>query len=139
MRRTKAAIPIIVHAPVTAAWRYKLDRNAFLKGPEKVIPGDIDIRDFTGTDTITHKTYHLFESFYKELFENNYFPITIGSDHSVSIPATTACAKVHGQLHNIRLDRDLDMGIADRCIENCEKDNFDEAGLGFILSNHPEI
>ncbi|MGM5488694.1 MAG: arginase family protein [Nanobdellota archaeon] len=140
--------PIIIYAPVTAGWQYKgIQREPFLKGPVDIpteLPS-VDIRDFTQTDVITHQTYEHFEQFYIRLFGSGSFPITIGGDHAISIPATTACNKVFPTLQNIRLDRDLDMGIAGIKVngtfmqENCQNNNFDEAGLGYILTKHHRI
>ena len=153
----KSSDLVIVLAPVVSGYRSSyLTRKGrsvqpFLAAPYQLLEAiSSSIPVYVTTDHIkdhllTHANYSLFQDFFEDILRSGKSPIIFGGDHSISIPATTALAKVYPSVQTVRLDRDLDHGSAGisirgkEMVEDCRSDNFDEAGMGYLLHHYPTV
>ncbi|MDD5416969.1 MAG: arginase family protein [Candidatus Aenigmarchaeota archaeon] len=108
----------IVTAPIITnridRWNRGKNRIEFREGPKEFMKhwennghGLFDIGQLDDGSGITKDNIRNYIDFYKKLYEQNYTPVTIGGDHSVTVPPMLAAAEVHN-VDYARFDRDID-------------------------------
>ena len=144
----------LVLAPVISANTrdHQVDREPCKGGPYTFfsgIGGELSYMDM-GQDhpsELSSDNYPSFEAFYRSLMESGTRPVTVGGDHGIATPVSEAFLKMRSDEMDaviVRLDRDLDCNAAgvhagngNLYEERCRHDDYDEAGMGYLLTMFP--